>query len=189
MKLYIQQLAKLIGNQLGRLYRHFEANSDGAAWFLICTSLISQQKEQARYGASARLRSHLDESWAKLPQGLRPWNFPHIQTQKSRSSVSAPAKVLASPCSQLISVLQKLLRTYVSVYGKSRISARPDNHNVSQLCIVLVLKESCRCVKIPHESLHLSSKKIFITRLPQFNQSTSTPKHGFNHAPRPRRQE
>jgi hypothetical protein len=44
MSLYIQQLAKLIGNQLGRLYRHFGANSDSAAWFLICTSLISQQK-------------------------------------------------------------------------------------------------------------------------------------------------
>jgi hypothetical protein len=43
MSLYIQQLAKLISNQLGRLYRHFGANSDGAAWFLICTSLISQQ--------------------------------------------------------------------------------------------------------------------------------------------------
>jgi hypothetical protein len=43
MSLYIQQLAKLIGNQLGRLYRHFGVNSDGAAWFLICTSLISQQ--------------------------------------------------------------------------------------------------------------------------------------------------
>jgi hypothetical protein len=33
----------LISNQLGRPYRHFGANSDGAAWFLICTSLISQQ--------------------------------------------------------------------------------------------------------------------------------------------------
>ena len=42
MSLYIQQLPKLISNQLGRLYRHFGANSDGAAWFLICTSLISQ---------------------------------------------------------------------------------------------------------------------------------------------------
>ena len=42
MSLYIQQLAKLISNQLGRLYRHFGANSDGAAWFLICTGLISQ---------------------------------------------------------------------------------------------------------------------------------------------------
>jgi hypothetical protein len=42
MSLYIQQLAKLISNQLGRLYRHFGANSDGAAWFPICTSLISQ---------------------------------------------------------------------------------------------------------------------------------------------------
>ncbi|KAJ9481160.1 hypothetical protein VN97_g12344 [Penicillium thymicola] len=28
-----------------RLYRHFGANSDGAAWFLICTSLISQQEQ------------------------------------------------------------------------------------------------------------------------------------------------
>ncbi|KAJ9481345.1 hypothetical protein VN97_g12139 [Penicillium thymicola] len=41
MSLYIQQLAKLISNQLGRLCRHFGANSEGAAWFLICTSLIS----------------------------------------------------------------------------------------------------------------------------------------------------
>ena len=45
MSLYIQQLAKLIGIQLGRLYRHFGANSDGAAWFLICTSLTSQHAE------------------------------------------------------------------------------------------------------------------------------------------------
>ncbi|OJJ78987.1 MFS transporter [Aspergillus glaucus CBS 516.65] len=42
MSLYIQQLAKLIGNQPGRPYRHFGADSDGAAWFLICTSFISQ---------------------------------------------------------------------------------------------------------------------------------------------------
>jgi hypothetical protein len=45
MSLYIQQLAKMISNQLGRLYRHTGADSDGAAWFLICTSLISQQKQ------------------------------------------------------------------------------------------------------------------------------------------------
>ena len=43
MKLYIQHGAKLIVNQLGCLYRHCGANSDGAACFLICTSLISQQ--------------------------------------------------------------------------------------------------------------------------------------------------
>lgn len=43
MSAYIQQLAKLISNQLGRLYKHFGANSDSAAWFLICTSFISQQ--------------------------------------------------------------------------------------------------------------------------------------------------
>ena len=42
-RLYIQHGAKLIGNQLGCLYRHLGANSDGAACFLICTSLISQQ--------------------------------------------------------------------------------------------------------------------------------------------------
>jgi hypothetical protein len=44
MGLYIQHGAKLIVNQLGCLYRHFGANSDEAACFLICTSLISQQK-------------------------------------------------------------------------------------------------------------------------------------------------
>jgi hypothetical protein len=43
MKLYIQHGAKLIVNQLGCLYRHFGANSDGVACFLICTSLTSQQ--------------------------------------------------------------------------------------------------------------------------------------------------
>jgi hypothetical protein len=42
MRLYIQHGAKLIVNQLGCLYRHFGANSDGAACFLIYTSLISQ---------------------------------------------------------------------------------------------------------------------------------------------------
>ena len=42
MRLYIQHGAKLIYNQLVCLYRHFGANSDGAACFLICTSLISQ---------------------------------------------------------------------------------------------------------------------------------------------------
>jgi hypothetical protein len=52
MSLYIQQLAKLIANQLGRLYRHFGANSDSAAWFLICTSLISQQP-MVWYGTGA----------------------------------------------------------------------------------------------------------------------------------------
>jgi hypothetical protein len=35
MRLYIQHGAKLIVNQLGCLYRHFGANSDGAACFLI----------------------------------------------------------------------------------------------------------------------------------------------------------
>jgi hypothetical protein len=43
MRLYIQHGPKLIYNQLGCLYRHFGANSDEAACFLICTSLISQQ--------------------------------------------------------------------------------------------------------------------------------------------------
>jgi hypothetical protein len=43
MRLYIQHGAKLIVNQLDCLYRHFGANSDCAACFLICTSLISQQ--------------------------------------------------------------------------------------------------------------------------------------------------
>lgn len=42
MSLYIQQLPKLISNQLGCLYRYFGSNSDSAAWFLICTSSISQ---------------------------------------------------------------------------------------------------------------------------------------------------
>ena len=44
MRLYVQDGAKLIVNQLGCLYRHFGANSDGAACFLICISLSSQQK-------------------------------------------------------------------------------------------------------------------------------------------------
>jgi hypothetical protein len=43
VRLYIQHGAKLIVNQLSCLYRHFGANSDGVACFLICTSLISQQ--------------------------------------------------------------------------------------------------------------------------------------------------
>lgn len=47
--LYIQQLAKLISNQLGRLYRLFGANFDGAAWFLICTSLISYRNKLKMY--------------------------------------------------------------------------------------------------------------------------------------------
>ena len=34
---------KLISNQLGSPYTYFGINSDGSAWFLICTSLISQQ--------------------------------------------------------------------------------------------------------------------------------------------------
>lgn len=42
MMLYIQQGAKLIETQFGCQYRHLEVNSDGAAWFLICTSLIPQ---------------------------------------------------------------------------------------------------------------------------------------------------
>jgi hypothetical protein len=54
MSLYIQQLAKLIGNQLGRLYRHFGANSDCAAWFLICTSLISQQNAYIQNGRDSQ---------------------------------------------------------------------------------------------------------------------------------------
>jgi hypothetical protein len=33
---------KLISNQLGSSYRYLGINSDGSAWFLICTSLISQ---------------------------------------------------------------------------------------------------------------------------------------------------
>ena len=40
---HIQHGAKSIVNQLSCLYRHFGANSDGAACFLICTSLISRQ--------------------------------------------------------------------------------------------------------------------------------------------------
>ena len=43
MKLYIyNEKNKLIGNQLGSSYRYLGINSDGSAWFLICTSLISQ---------------------------------------------------------------------------------------------------------------------------------------------------
>jgi hypothetical protein len=42
MRLYMQHGAKLVENQLGFLYRHPGVNSDGAACFLICTSLISQ---------------------------------------------------------------------------------------------------------------------------------------------------
>ena len=45
MRLYIYTTkSKLIENQLGSLYRHLVIDSDGAGWFLICTSLISQQK-------------------------------------------------------------------------------------------------------------------------------------------------
>jgi hypothetical protein len=69
MSLYIQQLAKLIGNQLGRLYRHFGANSDGAAWFLICTSLISQHQQdclsQSRV-IQAHMTALLHEMWVVL---------------------------------------------------------------------------------------------------------------------------
>jgi hypothetical protein len=40
---------KLIGNQLGSSYRYLGINSDGSAWFLICTSLISQQNTPMKY--------------------------------------------------------------------------------------------------------------------------------------------
>jgi hypothetical protein len=43
MRINIKHGAKLIVDQLDCLYRHLGANSDDAAWFLICTSLISQQ--------------------------------------------------------------------------------------------------------------------------------------------------
>jgi hypothetical protein len=39
MSLYIQQLAKMISNQLGRLYRHFGANSDYVVDFTIITTV------------------------------------------------------------------------------------------------------------------------------------------------------
>jgi hypothetical protein len=42
MRLIYNEKIKLISNQLEYLYRHLGANSDGAAWFLICTSLRSQ---------------------------------------------------------------------------------------------------------------------------------------------------
>ena len=43
MRLYIyNEKIKLISNQLGSSYRYLGINSDGSAWFLICTSLISQ---------------------------------------------------------------------------------------------------------------------------------------------------
>ena len=45
IRLYIySKKVKLIGNQLGSSYTYFGINSDGSAWFLICTSLISQQE-------------------------------------------------------------------------------------------------------------------------------------------------
>jgi hypothetical protein len=48
MRLYIyNEKNKLIGNQLGSSYRYLGINSDGSAWFLICTSLISQHVGQA----------------------------------------------------------------------------------------------------------------------------------------------
>ena len=44
MRLYIySEKVKLISNQVGSSYTYFGINSDGSAWFLICTSLISQQ--------------------------------------------------------------------------------------------------------------------------------------------------
>lgn len=43
IRLYLyNEKNKLIGNQLGSLYRYHGINSDGSAWFLICNSLISQ---------------------------------------------------------------------------------------------------------------------------------------------------
>jgi hypothetical protein len=44
-RLYIYNVKnKLIYNQLGSSYRFIGINSDGSAWFLICTSLISQHR-------------------------------------------------------------------------------------------------------------------------------------------------
>jgi hypothetical protein len=45
IRLYIyNEKIKLISNQLSSFYRYLVINSDGSAWFLICTSLISQQR-------------------------------------------------------------------------------------------------------------------------------------------------
>ena len=58
MKLYIyNEKNKLIGNQLGSSYRYLGINSDGSAWFLICTSLISQQLPTLRLHAC-----HIEQS-------------------------------------------------------------------------------------------------------------------------------
>jgi hypothetical protein len=45
MRLYIQREEQVDfqSNQLGSSYRYLGIISDGSAWFLICTSLISQQ--------------------------------------------------------------------------------------------------------------------------------------------------
>ncbi|KAJ9481798.1 hypothetical protein VN97_g11661 [Penicillium thymicola] len=53
MKIYYSRgkdevIYKTRSDQLGCLYRPFGANSDGAACFLICTSLISQQSQLSR---------------------------------------------------------------------------------------------------------------------------------------------
>jgi hypothetical protein len=60
MRLYIyNEKNKLISNQLGSSYRYLGINSDGSAWFLICTSLISQQ-HQIR-GHSGLQAEYVDE--------------------------------------------------------------------------------------------------------------------------------
>jgi hypothetical protein len=41
--IYIQQEGQVDWNQLGCSYRWLGISSDGSAWFLICSSLISQQ--------------------------------------------------------------------------------------------------------------------------------------------------
>lgn len=55
MKLYIQQTAKLVSNQLGCLYRLLGAIFEGAALFLICTSLISQREALVYHKVQNRL--------------------------------------------------------------------------------------------------------------------------------------
>lgn len=62
MKLYIQQETKLIGNQLTCLYRHLGAISDGAAFFLTCTRLISQQGDLQSTNGTRQLRLCLSQN-------------------------------------------------------------------------------------------------------------------------------
>jgi hypothetical protein len=80
----------LIGNQLGRLYRHFGANSDSAAWFLICTSLISQQFFSAMLYSDFRdtqSTSQLVQSLAAILLARYPSCFLHLSVVDDVSSI------------------------------------------------------------------------------------------------------